>query len=97
MPKSQLVAQHVPYLRRYARALTGSQASGDAYVTASLEALIKEPNLLPKDRRPRVALFRLFSAIWNSVPVNASADRQIEVLRIDQLLYLREDDEAFHR
>ena len=32
MPKSQIVAQHVPYLRRYARALTGNQASGDAYV-----------------------------------------------------------------
>src|SRR5690606_29597641 len=31
---SQVVAQHLPYLRRYARALTGSQSSGDAYVVA---------------------------------------------------------------
>jgi hypothetical protein len=30
MPKSQIVGQHVPYLRRYARALTGNQASGDS-------------------------------------------------------------------
>lgn len=80
MPKSSVIAQHLPYLRRYARALTGSQASGDAYVTAALEALVKEPNLLPDDRPPRVALFRLFSAIWNSVAVNGSADPQIEVL-----------------
>jgi CheY-like chemotaxis protein len=70
MPKSQLVAQHVPYLRRYARALTGSQASGDSYVVAALETLVKEPAVLGEDLSPRVALFRLFSKIWNSVPVN---------------------------
>jgi CheY-like chemotaxis protein len=74
MPKSQLVAQHVPYLRRYARALTGSQASGDSYVAAALEALVKEPTVLDKTVNPRVALFRLFSAIWNSVPVNGLPD-----------------------
>ena len=34
MFRSQLVAEHLPLLRRYARALTGSQASGDAYVAA---------------------------------------------------------------
>ena len=32
MSRSQLVAEHLPLLRRYARALTGNQASGDAYV-----------------------------------------------------------------
>ena len=46
MSASQLVAQHVPYLRRYARVLTGNQASGDSYVAATLEALVKQPNLL---------------------------------------------------
>jgi len=30
---------HLPFLRRYARALTGTQQSGDAYILASLEAL----------------------------------------------------------
>ena len=42
MSKANAVAQHVPYLRRYARALTGSQTSGDAYVPATLEALVKD-------------------------------------------------------
>ena len=42
MSISQTLAPHLPYLRRYARALTGSQASGDAYVAATLEALVKE-------------------------------------------------------
>ena len=74
MYKAQAVAQHLPYLRRYARALTGSQASGDAYVAAALEALVKEPQLLETDDLPRVALFRLFSAIWNSLSVNRIPD-----------------------
>src|SRR5271167_1976703 len=74
MSKTHVVAQHLPYLRRYARALTGSQASGDAYVAATLEALVKEPQLLGAEDLPRVALFRLFSAIWNSLSVNGISD-----------------------
>ncbi|HVY58106.1 MAG TPA: response regulator [Xanthobacteraceae bacterium] len=70
MPTSQAVAQHLPFLRRYARALTGSQASGDAYVAATLEALIEDPSVLEGVSGPRVALYRLFSKIWNSVSVN---------------------------
>ena len=46
MSTSQAVAQHLPFLRRYARALTGSQHSGDAYVAAALEALIEDPSVL---------------------------------------------------
>ena len=48
--KSQIVTQDLPYLRRYARALTGSQTSGDAYVTATLEAVIADPPVLDDDR-----------------------------------------------
>jgi DNA-directed RNA polymerase specialized sigma24 family protein len=40
MAISQTVAQHLPFLRRYARAVAGSQKSGDAYVAATLEALV---------------------------------------------------------
>ena len=46
MSRSQLVAEHLPLLRRYARALTGNQASGDAYVAAMLEALLQDGSLL---------------------------------------------------
>ena len=79
MSKSQAVAQHVPYLRRYARALTGSQAGGDSYVAATLEALVKEPALLDIVDQPRVALYRVFSTIWNSVQVNGSTDRVVNL------------------
>ncbi|MGZ3324061.1 MAG: response regulator, partial [Xanthobacteraceae bacterium] len=73
MPNSAAVAQYLPFLRRYARALTGNQASGDAYVAATLEALIADRSVLEDPRGARVALYRLFTKIWNSVAVNDTA------------------------
>jgi CheY-like chemotaxis protein len=74
MSRSQLVAEHLPLLRRYARALTGNQASGDAYVGAMLEALLQDPSLLDEQHGPRAGLFRLFTQIWNSVSLNDNAE-----------------------
>jgi CheY-like chemotaxis protein len=86
MLRSDAVAQHVPYLRRYARALTGNQSSGDAYVAAALEALVKEPRLVDMMENPRVALFRLFSAIWNSVQVNDTIDPVVNLASAERHL-----------
>jgi hypothetical protein len=58
MSKANTVAQYLSYLRRYARALTGSQTSGDAYVAATLEALVKEPQLLHTEASLRVTIYR---------------------------------------
>ena len=77
MSTSQAVLQHLPFLRRYARALTGNQASGDAYVAATLESLIASPKILESSANQRVALYRLFTKIWNSVKVNDQIE-QIE-------------------
>ena len=74
MSRSQLVAEHLPLLRRYARALTGSQASGDAYVAAMLEAMLGDPSVLDESHGPWAGLFRLFTQIWNSVSVNDDAE-----------------------
>jgi DNA-directed RNA polymerase specialized sigma24 family protein len=74
MSRSQVVAEHLPLLRRYARALTGTQASGDAYVGAMLEALLQDPSLLDERYGPRAGLFRLFTQIWNSVSLNDDPD-----------------------
>src|SRR6266550_3890170 len=74
MSRSQLVAEHLPLLRRYARALSGNQASGDAYVGAMLEALLQDPALLDEQHVPRVGLFRLFTQIWNSVSLNDDSE-----------------------
>src|SRR5258708_38237679 len=73
MTTAQAVTQHLPFLRRYARALTGSQQSGDAYVTAALEAVIADPSVVSLASSPRVALYKLFTTIWNSVDVNAKS------------------------
>jgi len=63
---SQTLAPHLPYLRRYARALTGSQASGDAHVRAALTALLEGDKALIEGVPPGVGLYRLFHAIWQS-------------------------------
>ena len=66
MSMSQTLAPHLPYLRRYARALTGSQTSGDAHVRAALTALLAGDHTLMEGVPPRVGLYRLFHAIWQS-------------------------------
>ncbi|MEE2878433.1 MAG: response regulator [Pseudomonadota bacterium] len=57
---------HLPYLRRYARALTGSQESGDSYIRASLTALAEDPSQVSEELPPRQALYRFFHAIWGT-------------------------------
>jgi DNA-directed RNA polymerase specialized sigma24 family protein len=74
MTAAQTVSKYLPFLRRYARALTGSQNSGDAYVAATLETLVKDPDLLNSASHPKVALFHVFTSIWNSVPVNGAKE-----------------------
>lgn len=66
MSLGQQLAPHLPFLRRYARALTGSQSHGDAYVRAALEAIVDAPDQFPRDVDPRLGLYRTFQAIWNS-------------------------------
>src|SRR5258706_10986815 len=71
MSVSQSIAPHLPSLRRFARALSGSQESGDAYVVALLEALVENPSMFPSEYDPKIALYRIFLKIWNSVDANA--------------------------
>ncbi len=66
MSTTGTLGPHLPYLRRYARALTGSQASGDAYVRASLEAILAGNAELMKNIPPRIALYRLFHTLWST-------------------------------
>ncbi|MDX3911463.1 MAG: response regulator [Sphingobium sp.] len=70
MSLGQQLHPHLPFLRRYARALTGSQAHGDAYVRATLEAIVAAPEEFPRDVDPRLGLYRTFHAIWASSHVD---------------------------
>jgi len=64
MSVTEQLSPSLPYLRRYARALTGSQTSGDSYVRAALSALLSSEQSLDKTLEPRVALYKIFHAIW---------------------------------
>lgn len=70
------VASDLPYLRRYARALTGSQTSGDRYALATLETIVEDASAISDAPSTKVGLFRAFHRIWSSsgAPVNDEDD-----------------------
>jgi DNA-directed RNA polymerase specialized sigma24 family protein len=62
----QQLALQLPYLRRYARALTGSQSLGDAAVRETLEAILEAPDEWDETAQVKTELFRTFHRIWKS-------------------------------
>jgi CheY-like chemotaxis protein/DNA-directed RNA polymerase specialized sigma24 family protein len=91
MSSSQHIAPYLPFLRRYARALTGNQQSGDAYVIAMLEAFVQDPPNFEDGTDIRVELYKTFTSLWESVSLNvrptaampqweASARRHLAIL-----------------
>jgi CheY-like chemotaxis protein len=75
MSLGQELAPHLPFLRRYARALTGTQSHGDAYVRAALEAIVAAPQDFPRDVDARLGLYRTFQRIWGSTNANDRSDQ----------------------
>lgn len=69
------VASHLPFLRRYARALTGSQSTGDAFVRATLEAALADSDLADSLRSGRVPLYRAFNKVWSSAYLEVADER----------------------
>jgi CheY-like chemotaxis protein len=89
---SQAIARQLPYLRRYARAVSGSQEQGDRFVRLGLERLLEEelrPDIEPGELRP--ILFRALHEVWRDAPAldqapeRALADGSIVASRIVQL------------
>ncbi len=84
------ISAHIPYVRRFARALSGSQSHGDAHVVAMLEALIEDQSLLPRDLPSRIAVYKIFAKLWLStnrgerpapmIAEHAGVERRIEML-----------------
>ena len=66
-------APFLPYLRRFSRALTGSQQDGDRYVRTALEALVAGDVSISDDLAPRTALYRMFLGIWSSTGAQLEA------------------------
>ncbi|HYV04381.1 MAG TPA: response regulator [Blastocatellia bacterium] len=78
MGVTQALAPNLPYLRRYARALTGSQSSGDAYVRATLTALLEGDQALVEQATTRVGLYRLFHTMWASAAGSVDKESGID-------------------
>jgi CheY-like chemotaxis protein len=72
----EALGPHLPLLRRHARALTGSQRSGDAYVRMALETLLTEPDglVMGDSISPKLALFRLFHSVSQPFAIMGPAD-----------------------
>src|SRR5579864_7727917 len=86
MPNSDVVAQHLPFMRRYARALTGRQSSGDAYVAAALEAILADRDVIGGAANARVGLYKVLTRIWNSVDLNDVGDPTDAQLPVERRL-----------
>lgn len=84
------ISPHLPYLRRFARTLSGAQSSGDIYVVATLEALLADPDVFPRNMPVRNALYKVFLALWSptdgsknplhAVWAHSAAERNLENL-----------------
>lgn len=66
MALGEEIRGHLPFLRRYARALTGSQSHGDNFVHATLEVIVAAPDEFSDGNGTRIDLYRHFHRIWES-------------------------------
>jgi DNA-directed RNA polymerase specialized sigma24 family protein len=71
------IAPHLPFLRRFSRALTGDQHSGDTYVAALLESIIADPENYDKTPDVRLSLYRSYCKLWESVSFNLKRGRDM--------------------
>jgi len=76
MSIAETISPHIPYLRRFARALAGSQAGGDAYALATLEAIVADPKELDPGSDVRAGLYRIFLTLWGSIRLNIETQDQ---------------------
>jgi len=72
MSLADQIAPLLPHLRRYARALTGNQKRGDAYVRSLLEAIIADDGIVDRALDPRVGLYKAFYGIWSTADLDAA-------------------------
>jgi CheY-like chemotaxis protein len=61
---AQAIARHLPFVRRYARALTGDQRSGDLLVRAALERMLQDARMLDHDAI-KVSVYRAVCRVWS--------------------------------
>ena len=70
MSLGEEIRGHLPFLRRYARALTGSQQHGDNFVHTTLEVIVAAPQEFRTCPDTRIDLYRSFHRIWESAYID---------------------------
>lgn len=103
---SDSMVRVLPYLRRYTRALTGTQERGDRYVRQFIEVVLADPELVPGKGDPKLETFRAFHQVCeglepasdpSAVPdVDGDLERQIASLpALDRQILLLVSLEGF--
>src|SRR5438034_10342093 len=75
MSLSATIAPHLPFLRRFSRAVSGSQESGDALVAAMLEAIMADTEVFPQAASDRSALYKVFARRFASIGIRVPQER----------------------
>ena len=57
---SEAITRTLPFLRRYARAVSGSQQRGDEWVRLCAEVAVRQPELIAKAADTKLGVFKLF-------------------------------------
>ncbi len=83
------LARALPYLRRYARSLTGRQSAGDAVVRELLESSLHDPAVRAEICDGTIALFRAFTRLWMALDVprsqSAVSEHSSQIARVPSL------------
>jgi len=74
MSLGQAIAPYLPYLRRYGRAISGSQQSGDALVAGLLETLVANPGAVDPSGDLRIQLYRMVHDNFGLMAGQSAAD-----------------------
>lgn len=77
MSLGQELAPHLPFLRRYARALTGTQRPGDDFVRRTLEGIVAAPQDFPRHVDPRLGLYAALIDHWETEIERTGEDEQM--------------------
>jgi len=85
MPKQ--IVRHAPYLRRYARALTGSQRDGDLLVRTAMERMLDGTVKLDEQLPLRTGLYKALHQVWDATAAaegDSRADQRLQTMAPDR-------------
>ena len=89
MSISDAIAPHIPFLRRFARALCGTQAAGDAYVAATLEEILADPGCFDADLEPKSPFINCSCALGATYPSTPMSTLPLSSMKVERAETLR--------